>query len=129
MRRLGVCLLTALTLAACSDSPTGTDGTRINGTVGAFDTTEHTISASKAGQMTVTLTWGNADIDLDLYLTAATCIGYPPITCDTLRTSDGIGTNMEEVTYSVQNGEQYKVWVDNFDETRVTSYQIRVDIE
>lgn len=128
MRRLSLCLLAALTLAACSDSPTGTDGSRINGTVGVFGTSEHTISAGKTGEMAVTLTWANADIDLDLYLTAATCVGYPPITCDILDLSD-TGTNVEEVNLSVQSGQQYKVWVDNFDELRATSYQIRIDIE
>ncbi len=101
-------------------------GLRFTGTVEAFGFQGHSFSVADTGRMTATLTWPDASIDLDLYLTSASCTGYPPANCTLLAVSNAVGTNVEQVSRNVFSGEQYTVWVDSFSLTRSSTYQIDV---
>lgn len=126
--------LLAVALGACggSGNPTGPSPDppqTINGNVAAFGFSQHSLTASRAGQMRITLNWTNAAIDLDLYLTNSACDGYPPLRCTSLATSaTGSGTS-EAITRQVGAGEQLKLWVDNFDPTLASAYTIQVTIQ
>ena len=78
------------------------------------------------GTLSVTLRWGDSEVDLDLYLTASTCNGYPPTDCTILARSDRTQTSNECLTRAVRRGESLRVWVDNFDRTRSQGYTIEL---
>jgi hypothetical protein len=130
VRRARLAFLLLPLLAACGDSSTGPDQSRqeITGTVSVFGITEHSVLVSRSGNMTVRLTWADASIDLDLYLTGPDCTGYPPLDCTILAASDAVGTNEESVQRTVSAGDQYKVWVDNFSENQPSNYTIEITI-
>src|SRR5687768_1238300 len=85
----------------------------LTGTVGSFEYVSHPLTASRAGNLTVTLTWQGSS-DLDLYLTASTCPDiYGSSACAPFAVSNQLIGNSEAVTRAVQSGEQFKIWVDN----------------
>ena len=92
-----------------------TDTLRPNGAV-SFD-----LSINGTYTYQGVLLWDDPTIDLDLYFTTATC-AYPPTSC-LLAISDTTGTVTEQVTWPVQTGEPYRLWVDNFG-TRTTAFTI-----
>jgi hypothetical protein len=120
----GVILVAVMTVACGAKSPTGPGGSGASqpynetqsGTVAAFGTTYHPLTAARSGQMTIMLTV-NTSADLDLYLTPASCRGanvYPPSNCQMLAVSDRPGAGAESILRSVTAGEQFTMWVDNF---------------
>ena len=125
-----------LGLVACGGgSGTGPSGgakvdQTITGTVDVFGTNIHTFTTTRSGRMTITLSWVNSTIDLDLYLTADTCNVYPLFgACDVLAQSiSGSGTS-ESVIRTVQNNQRFNIFVDNFSEVLGTNYEIRIEIE
>ena len=64
--------------------------------------------------MSVTITWNNPAVDLDLYLTDTSCNGYPPISCTILAASQLNSGTFEQVSLTVQAGQQFLAFVDNF---------------
>lgn len=102
----------------------------ITGTVAVFGTNIHAFTTTRSGTMTLTLTWPNGGIDLDLYLTADTCNVYPLFGGCTLLGQSQAGTGTSEtIVRTVQNNQRFNIFVDNFDEVLGTNYQIRVEIE
>jgi hypothetical protein len=77
------------------------------------------------GGLVVALEWGDSSVDLDLYLTAASCNAYPPTSCTILARSEGNNTATERLTQAVRRGESFRAWVDNFDRTRSQSYTLQ----
>jgi hypothetical protein len=130
MRALVPVLVLILATGGCGDGPAGLDDQQtITGNVIAFGTTEHAITTSRAGTLDVTLTWANPAIDLDLYLTGPQCTGYPPIDCTPLlASSDRFTGTSENIQRSVGSGEQFKVWVDNWDENLPSNYTLTVRV-
>ena len=99
----------------------------LTGTVGSFEYVSHPLNASRAGNLTLTLTWQGSG-DLDLYLTANTCADiYGSAACPRLAVSDQIVGNSELISRPVQSGEQFKIWVDNFALVS-QAYTVTVDI-
>jgi hypothetical protein len=97
---------------------TTTTTVHYGGTVDVFGITSQPFTATRTGPMTVALSWTDATVDLDLYLTDASCVGYPPVDCTLLASSTAVDTTSERITFSVTNGTSYKLWVDNWSETR-----------
>lgn len=64
--------------------------------------------------------------DLDLYLTAPSCSGYPPNSCTLLAVADGPG-GTETITRTVNAGEAFSAHVDNF-ETRPIQYELTLSV-
>jgi hypothetical protein len=130
MRAFVPVLVLILATAGCGDGPAGLDDQlqTITGTVSVFGTTEHAISTSRAGTLDVTLTWANPAIDLDLYLTGPQCTGYPPTDCTLLASSDRFTGTSENIQRTVASGEQFKVWVDNWDEALPSNYTLTVRV-
>lgn len=101
-------------------SPTFTG--RVNG----LDIVSHEVTASRDGTLVVTLSW-TGSVDLDLYLTATDCSGYPPDACTILVRSVRDSGTSEEVSRTVRANERYKVWIDNFSNAGA-DYQVFVEI-
>lgn len=100
--------------------------TTVTGTVSSFGIVQHEVSIVRLGTMTLTLTW-TAGPDLDLYLTAPSCNGYPPTACQILAASDGLSMP-ETIRRTVNAGETFKAWVDSFAAASV-SYTLSLRVE
>lgn len=129
-------VLALLGLAACGGggggAPTGpttpTPGvTTLSGTVGAYSIVAHDFTPSQAGTITASLTW-TSTADLDLYVTAATCTGYPPDSCVVLARGTTSSGQREEVTLTVTSTAVLKVWIDNFHPTQAVPYSVAVTV-
>ena len=80
-----------------------------------IDMWELTTSGTGAGGMWVYLVWADASADLDLYLTDASCNGYPPLECNILAASArDVGSTSERFSVGMVAGARYRVWVDNW---------------
>jgi hypothetical protein len=85
----------------------------VNGTVSSVGYTQHAMNVSRAGTLTLSLTW-QGTADLDLYLTSTGCADlYPSAGCPRLALSDNASGSTETITRTVASGENFKVWVDN----------------
>ena len=134
---VAVGVLVALLSASCTKkSPTdATDPGQsypltLTGTVSSQGFTQHSITASRSGTLTLRLTWSGSN-DLDLYLTTSACNSYPPGNqpgCPMLVLSTNDSGNTETITRTVASGEEFKAWVDNFS-TGSTAYALVVDIQ
>jgi hypothetical protein len=138
-RRLALCCAVFVLTVAC-DGPDGpmTPGTTqppaeqtINGTVAVFGATFHPLSIPRTGQMSLTLTWTDPTINLDLYLAPPGCTQFPPTAgCDRLAASNTLsGVALETIARSVVGGETYTVWVENLNRTQASTYTLRVTIQ
>ena len=124
-------LFIALLAAACGgNTPTspGNGGTpntptTLAGSVSAYGLVNHDHAPTASGQLTITLTWSGA-ADLDLYLTAPTCTGYPPDACVLLARSTASTGNREQVTITATAGTALRLWVDNFSRSTSAAYTI-----
>jgi hypothetical protein len=136
-RRLLVALLTAsATATACGgSSPTSPPVTTppvtpqaavtFTGSVAPYAIVSERHTPTVGGSQTVTLTW-TASADLDLYVTAASCTGYPPDACTLLARSTSSTGTREEVTVTVVAGTPVLLWVDNFSTTATAAYTVVV---
>jgi hypothetical protein len=118
-----------LGLTAACTSPSAD----FSGTVQSDGTNFHSTTASKAGTATVTLTWNDNTVDLDLYVTAAACNATDPIistdpNCSLLAISDDVGTKQEQVTLAVTKDQALKLWVDNFT-SKAQAYNLKMEIK
>lgn len=101
----------------------------ITGTVSVYGLTEHSLGVTRTGDMTLRLTWADASINLDLYLTGPACTGYPPEDCTLFAVSDAVGTTQESIKRTVSAGDQFKVWVDNHSQTEPSHYSLELRID
>jgi hypothetical protein len=124
-------LAASLLLTACGSSsssptspeaPTGQPQT-VRGNVTPYGTSSHDIQVTRAGTLTVTLTWSGG-VDLDLYLTRSDCTGYPPDASLSLARSTATAGNKEEIQWSAAADDRLKLWVDNFSPTAAADYTI-----
>jgi hypothetical protein len=101
---------------------------RINGSVGVFNFTRHQIditgNSSNNFTMVVGMVWPDPTVDLDLYLTSANCMVYPPGNCNILTSSRATSGTTEVLAWEVRVGESYAVWVDNFSQTKAQNYEL-----
>lgn len=79
------------------------------------------VTMTATGTYTASLVWDDATLDLDLYFTSPGC-SYPPTGC-LLAISDRVGVNNEQISFGVQAGQVYRIWVDNLTQ-RTTSFAI-----
>jgi hypothetical protein len=115
--------------AASGGTPSVTQ--TITGTVSAFGSTRHSLGVTRAGSMTLRLTWADASVDLDLYLTSPGCTTdlYPMSSCGVLLTSDASTGTQETIARTVSNGEQFQIWVDNLNATLPQTYTVSMVIQ
>ena len=124
-------LLLAFAVLACGDDPTDPSDPfeqTLTGSIEAAGTTSHSITTPRGGTLRAVLTWPNGEIDLDLYLTAAGCNGYPPLDCTILDTSDSFTGTQETVQRTVTSGQQYKLWVDSYSDLD-SDYTLEITID
>ena len=130
-------VIAAVLQSGCgSDSPVGPSvggdfsETR-SGSVAVFSETRHPLTIPQSGDMTLRLTWSDANVDLDLYLANASCSVslYPLNNCDIVAQSIAeTGTN-ETIARSVTSGQSYQIWVDNLSTTTAMNYTLSIEIE
>ncbi len=103
----------------------------VTGTVSAFGSTRHPLGVTRAGNMTLRLTWTDPTVDLDLYLTSPSCTTnlYPMSACGVLLASDASTGTQETIARTVSNGEQFQIWVDNLHTTRPQTYTLSIVIQ
>jgi hypothetical protein len=103
----------------------------ITGSVDVFGSVRHALPIPRAGNMTITLTWQDPSVDLDLDLASSTCVNlYPKAACGVLQSSStGFGTTTERIARSVLVGESYNVFVDNFSASKTQAYSLTVTIQ
>jgi hypothetical protein len=138
--RVAISVLVCLVAVGCGGeggSPTGPTNTApvpynqsSSATVSTFGTTYAPLSIPRGGTMTLTLSWGTG-ADLDLYLVPASCQGanlYPLRDCQILAKSDRVSGSSETISRSVNQGETFAVWVDNFSGSP-QNYTLTVNIQ
>lgn len=129
MRRLSAVLSLIVAMVGCGGtSPTSPGSPTVStyaGTVSAYGLASHPHTASGAGTATVSLTW-TGGADLDLYVTGASCTGYPPDACVVLARSTASSGSREEVSMVVAAGQSLTLWVDNFSTQAGVAYTLTV---
>ena len=131
-------VIAAVLQAGCgsSDSPTGPSvggdfsETR-SGSVAVFGETRHPLTIPRSGDMTLRLTWSDANVDLDLYLANASCSVslYPLNNCDIVAQSIAATGTSETIARRVTSGQEYQIWVDNLSTTTAMNYTLAIEIE
>lgn len=124
---MAVVFLSTACGSASPTAPGGTAATTFTGTIAPFGILSHTHTPTRSGTATVTLTWTGA-ADLDLYVTAATCTGYPPDACQLMARSVGTTGQREEVTVPVTGGQALALWIDNFSPSISAAYAVSLDV-
>lgn len=130
-----VVVLACLTAACGGDDGNGLTGPSntpftqtVTGTVSTFGWTRHPLTTTRAGQLTVGLTWTNSSADLDLYLAPTSCTDPYASGCTFLARSDAGSGNSEQVQRTVTAGETFNVFVDSF-ASGPQSYSLLVTIQ
>lgn len=100
----------------------------VTGTVSTFGWTRHPLTTTRAGQLTVQLTWTTGGADLDLYLSPTSCTDPYASGCTFLARSDAGSGNSEQVQRTVTAGESFNVFVDSF-ASGPQSYSLIVTIQ
>jgi hypothetical protein len=133
--RIAVLVVCACLASACGGDGNGVTGPSntpfsqtVTGTVSTFGWTRHPLTAARAGQMTVRLTWTNAGADLDLYLAPTSCTDPYASGCTVLARSDAGSGTSEQVQRTVAAGESFNVFVDSFS-SGPQSYSLLVTIQ
>ena len=124
-----VFLLTIL-CAGCSGSPIKPSAfnTTFTGTVTPFGTSRETLQVPRAGAMTVSLTWSDPSVDLDLYLAPTSCTTlYPIASCGILAAATSTSTT-ETLNRNVASNENFAIFVDNLNISKPAAYTIAVSI-
>lgn len=129
-----VFVLLAMSLSGCGSSPIAPSNPAYNqtvtGSVDVFGTNRHALSIPRSGNMTLTLTWQDSVVDLDLYLSNSSCTSlYPMASCGILQSSSSSISTIERVSRTVSSGETYNVFVDNLSRTRTQSYSLAISIQ
>ena len=90
-------------------------GVTYSDTVPAFgiDMWDLTITGGGTRALELALTWSDPSADLDLYLTSASCNAYPPEGCSMIAVSVRDAGTSEQIRFSANSGERYRVWIDN----------------
>lgn len=100
----------------------------LTGSVTPFGTNQHSVTAEFSGNLQATLSWSDSSIDLDLYLTSSSCNSYPPSNCTIIDQGNRSTGTSERVSKNVARGETVKLWVDNFDRNRGSSYRLSLTL-
>ena len=132
--RMCVAGMLTITLFGCGKSnPAGPSESpsqdTLTGNVVAYGFSQHAYTTPRAGQLRAVLSWPNGAIDLDLYLTDATCDAYPPLHCSSLANAATPSGISETMTFKVTAGQPVKLWIDNFHLTLPSDYTIQLTIQ
>jgi hypothetical protein len=130
LKSLGLAAL-LLGLTACG-SPTAPSpyNQTITGSVDVFGTNRHSLAIPQTGNMTLTLTWPDSSVDLDLYLTSTSCtVLYPKSACNILQSSSTSSGASERISRTVSGGDSYNIFVDNLSVSRTQSYTLTINIQ
>ena len=130
-----IVVLASLAAACGGDDGNGVTGPSntpftqtVTGTVSTFGWTRHPLTTSRAGQLSVRLTWTNSSADLDLYLSPTSCTDPYASGCTFLARSDAGSGTSEQVQRTVTAGEAFNVFVDSF-ASSPQSYSLLVTIQ
>jgi hypothetical protein len=82
--------------------------------------------------MSLSLTWADPTIDLNLYLASPTCTQqlYPLANCGIILVSNSaVGAVREAIARSVTSGETYSIWVENLSAAKAATYTLDLTIQ
>lgn len=125
-------ILLSVLVSACGKSTTAPSAYNqtITGSVDVFGTNRHALSITRAGTMTLSVTWQDSTVDLDLYLASTTCTSlYPKSSCNIIQSATSASGLTEQISRTVASGESYNIFVDNLSLTRTQSYSISINIQ
>jgi hypothetical protein len=91
--------------------------------------TYHQFVAPRSGTATLTLTWADGSVDLDMSLTAGYCtdfLGYDGGGCPRYGLGESVGGTSEQFSSAMAAGESYRIWIMNVAEV---DQAYRVDVE
>ena len=104
--------------AGCKESPIrpGEPVTMtFSGTVNVGGLLSHTFTSDRRGIATAVLTWASGGVDLDFYVTDASCTTNPfDPNCPTRVFADAASGTTERLIFGVVNAENLKLWVSHF---------------
>ena len=126
-------VLSALASASCVNSPpNGSFSVQLSGSASPnTPPIKHPIVAPHDGPLRVTLTWQNPTVDLDLFLTPASCTDPLSLSCQVISASTaGTPVITETVTgRAVAGASQLTVWVIYFTSSGpVQPYTLKIDV-
>jgi hypothetical protein len=131
LRNLALAALLA-SASACGSSTTSPSAYNqtVTGSVDVFGTNRHSLSTPRSGTMTLTLSWQDALVDLDLYLANTSCtVLYPKSSCSIVQSSSMSGGTSERISRTVSSGESYNIFVDNLSVSRTQTYTLTINIQ
>jgi hypothetical protein len=120
----------AFSAGGCEDAaprPSEPEVLNFSGTAGVGALVTHTVTSTRRGIATATLTWSTTAVDLDFFVTATSCT-TSPFACSQRARSDTVNTTSERLVFGVVDGESMKLWVQNF-AGAAQNYTITVSIE
>lgn len=125
--RMAPALLAVAALGACGKNTTGPSGpTRTvigtqSGTMQPFAAGAHPVQAGASGTIDVTVDWGNAGNDFDIFVTSNSCTTNSLAdleaglgACSHITSAQSTNLKPERVTWAGTGGTTYRVWVANF---------------
>ena len=102
----------------------------ILGTVPINGHQAHPFVIVRSGTMTVQLNWVETNVNLNLYLTAATCTDLAAAGCQILASSLAASGTTETIIRPVTANQEVQVWVDNVSAAQaLVNYQVSFAIE
>jgi len=96
----------------------------VTGTVTPFATNSHSVSVGQSGTMTLTLTWADSSVDLDLYLASSSCTNLFAASCSVLQQSITSTGTSERITRTVTKGDTFTAFVDSLSLTKSQAYSV-----
>jgi hypothetical protein len=115
------CLVMAAALAAAcgkgSPSAPSPSVQTETGTAQAEGFVQYDFAPVRSGSSTITLTWSNPLVDLDLFLTDQSCPNADRLVlggCTILARSDAASGTSERIERTVATSDRFKVWIINF---------------
>ncbi len=136
MRKLFLLTTISLNMVGCGGSssptapsslPAGFSQTQ-TATVGAGSSFRHETLTTRAGTLTIRLTWQDPTVDLDLWLLDSACLTVSSA-CRIVGQSNASAGVSESISRTVTSGERFQTYVENLSSTKPQTYTLTVTVD